>query len=308
MKKISNGRPKITCSRREAMARIGAASAGALLPQVQTQDFAGPADERGRRLRPLKLAGQRAALSITPVSPHTLRITVAAASDDGKSQALESDPVLVEREWPAPALQINSLGAPQRRPWGEFQIFATTQPLAIGIRGERSRIVPRLVIEDDGSVSFSRGVAPLFGLGEGGAQFDRGGNNFPPQNGQGPGLDVLGARVGIPLVVSADGWALFFHRPFRSFDLTGEEARLNPLPSQNALPLDFFLITSENPADIFAEYARLTGFPQLPPIWSLGYQQSHRTLASREEILSEAKTFRDKKLPCDLMIYLGTGF
>ncbi|HEV2616533.1 MAG TPA: TIM-barrel domain-containing protein, partial [Candidatus Acidoferrales bacterium] len=38
------------------------------------------------------------------------------------------------------------------------------------------------------------------------------------------------------------------------------------------------------------------------------YQQSHRPLASREEILAEAKTFRDKKLPCDALIYLGTGF
>ena len=56
------------------------------------------------------------------------------------------------------------------------------------------------------------------------------------------------------------------------------------------------------------EYARITGYAELPPLWSLGYQQSHRTLASREEVLSEAKTFRQKKLPCDALIYLGTGF
>jgi alpha-glucosidase/alpha-D-xyloside xylohydrolase len=57
-----------------------------------------------------------------------------------------------------------------------------------------------------------------------------------------------------------------------------------------------------------AEYALLTGHAELPPLWSLGYQQSHRTLASREEVLAEAKTFREKKLPCDALIYLGTGF
>ena len=38
-----------------------------------------------------------------------------------------------------------------------------------------------------------------------------------------------------------------------------------------------------------AEYARLTGHAEMPPLWSFGYQQSHRTLASREEVLSEAK-------------------
>ena len=59
---------------------------------------------------------------------------------------------------------------------------------------------------------------------------------------------------------------------------------------------------------MMAEYAALTGFPALPPLWAFGYQQSHRTLASREEIVQEAKTFREKKLPCETLIYLGTGF
>ena len=36
--------------------------------------------------------------------------------------------------------------------------------------------------------------------------------------------------------------------------------------------------------------------------------QSHRTLASRDEVLGIAKTFREKRLPCDALIYLGTGF
>src|SRR6185437_5132690 len=62
------------------------------------------------------------------------------------------------------------------------------------------------------------------------------------------------------------------------------------------------------PVKIMAEYARLTGHAQMPPLWSLGYQQSHRTLASRDEILGIANTFREKKLPCDALIYLGTGF
>ena len=57
-----------------------------------------------------------------------------------------------------------------------------------------------------------------------------------------------------------------------------------------------------------AEWARLTGHPELPPLWSFGYLQSHRTLAGRDAILEEAKTFREKRLPCDAMIYLGTGF
>src|SRR5579862_5443131 len=75
-----------------------------------------------------------------------------------------------------------------------------------------------------------------------------------------------------------------------------------------ALPVDVFIIATNHPAEILAEYARITGHPELPPMWTFGYQQSHRTLDSPEAILAEAQTFRDKKLPCDAMIYLGTGF
>jgi alpha-glucosidase (family GH31 glycosyl hydrolase) len=64
----------------------------------------------------------------------------------------------------------------------------------------------------------------------------------------------------------------------------------------------------ETPAEVLRGYAELTGFPHLPPLWALGYMQSHRTLASREEVLGIGKTFREKKLPCDALIYLGTGF
>jgi len=74
------------------------------------------------------------------------------------------------------------------------------------------------------------------------------------------------------------------------------------------LPLDIFFVGATDPATILSEYARLTGHAEMPPLWSFGYQQSHRTLASKDEILSEAKTFREKKLPCDTLIYLGTGF
>src|SRR5262249_31209120 len=42
--------------------------------------------------------------------------------------------------------------------------------------------------------------------------------------------------------------------------------------------------------------------------WVLGYMQSHRTLAGPEEPVAIAKTFREKKLPCDAVIYLGTGY
>jgi alpha-glucosidase/alpha-D-xyloside xylohydrolase len=89
-------------------------------------------------------------------------------------------------------------------------------------------------------------------------------------------------------------------------DLRGEFASFRPIEATSTR--NVYVLIGDTPADVMREYASLTGFPHLPPLWSFGFQQSHRTLVDKAEILDEAKTFRDKKLPCDAMIYLGTGF
>ena len=80
------------------------------------------------------------------------------------------------------------------------------------------------------------------------------------------------------------------------------------MPSSDALPLDVFVVGADDPKTIIGEYARITGYAELPPLWSFGYMQSHRTLAGPDEINWVARTFREKKLPCDALIYLGTEF
>jgi alpha-glucosidase/alpha-D-xyloside xylohydrolase len=99
---------------------------------------------------------------------------------------------------------------------------------------------------------------------------------------------------------------MFIHQPLGTFDFAGSRGRFQPTTPD--APLDLFFIAAAEPATIMSEYARLTGHAEMPPLWSLGYQQSHRTLAGRDEVVAEAKTFRQKKLPCDAFIYLGTGF
>jgi len=122
-----------------------------------------------------------------------------------------------------------------------------------------------------------------------------------------PDLATYGTRVPIPWVIgAADNWGLFFAHPWGTFDLSGPDGRF--MPSENTPTRDIFLVLVDTPAELMREWAELTGYPHMPPLWALGYQQSHRTLSSRDEVLNEAKTFRERKLPCDAMIYLGTGF
>jgi alpha-glucosidase/alpha-D-xyloside xylohydrolase len=130
------------------------------------------------------------------------------------------------------------------------------------------------------------------------------------RNGQGGyQLATHGGRAPIQWLVGAgtDGWGVFIHLPYGAFDFTGSEGRFRPHDDAPP-PLDVFVVASRDPATIMAEYARITGLPELPARWTLGYMQSHRTLAGPDEILGVARTFREKRLPIDAVIYLGTEF
>src|SRR6185503_15810468 len=147
-----------------------------------------------------------------------------------------------------------------------------------------------------GKVTFEIGDGPVLGLGQGGPQFDRRGASMPNRSGQGAYmLRTHGGRVPVQWIIqggSLGGSALYIHQPLGTVDLTGRQGRFDP-PADGMLPMDLFIVGSTNPATIMKSWADITGYAEMPPLWSLGYQQSHRTLGGPDEIMGVAKTFRE---------------
>jgi alpha-glucosidase (family GH31 glycosyl hydrolase) len=256
----------------------------------------------------LRVAGRDVELQIVSVSEHTFRLSVLPLKD-GQVAEIPKDGSLVRDSWGAPVAKFQNAAQGKIITCGEFNISVNFDPLTFTIEKAKEKIQTLQIDEETGIVSFVTGDSPLLALGEGGPQFDRRGNLDAMRSGQGGyKLATHGGRVPIPWLIGTAGWAIFLHQPFGTFDFTGAESKFQPTEPDSALPLDIFFVASREPATIMAEYVRLTGHAELPPLWSLGYQQSHRTIAGRDEILEEAKTFREKKLPCDALIYLGTGF
>jgi alpha-glucosidase (family GH31 glycosyl hydrolase) len=243
---------------------------------------------------------------VTPLSAHTFRLTVLPVLQNG-SEPIPSDGSLALVSFAEPSSKIR---ATQEIQAGNAKLKVSFDPLLVTIADATGAVIQQLELDPNATaLNFLTGDRPVFGLGEGGPQFDRRGSAYSMASGQGGyKLETHGATVPIPWLIGTSGWAIFFHQPHGKFDLRATNGKFEPLTAGSLLPLDLFVICSREPATILSEYARITGLPQLPPLWSLGYQQSHRTLASREEVLAEAKTFREKKLPCDTMIYLSTGF
>jgi alpha-glucosidase (family GH31 glycosyl hydrolase) len=286
----------MSVNRRDALRAIGAASAALLLP-------------RGMRAGEQLLQDQEIEIQIAPVSSNTFRLSVVPINA-GKPTPISTDGSLVQASWGEPALKLRSTSPAGTVKCGEMKVTVSPSPLTVSVTNGKDEVIQRFRIEQgSGIVSFETGDSPLLGLGEGGPQFDRRGSVDAMGNGQGGyKLETHGARVAVPWIIGTSGWATFIHQPYGTFDFTGKESKFIPAKAEPALPLDIFFVSARDPKTIMSEYAQLTGHPEMPPLWSLGYQQSHRTLASREEILAEAKTFREKKLPCDALIYLSTGF
>jgi len=258
----------------------------------------------------LELAGEPADLTVSAVSEWTLRIRFSPTKPARPSGRGQEDLVLAQADWPGRKVQVHLRGGVQLLKFEKLQVTVSPNPLIVAVRGADDRLVQRLEIDTTtGNFRFLLGDAPVYGLGAGGPQFDRRGSTYSMENSHGAyQLATYGGRLPIPWLIGTSGWAMFVHAPLGRFDLTGKEGRFERWNSETALPLDVFIVAAQEPAQVMREYSRLTGFPHLPPIWALGYQQSHRTLASREEILGVAKTLREKKLPCDVLIYLGTGW
>ncbi|MGC2301347.1 MAG: TIM-barrel domain-containing protein [Acidobacteriaceae bacterium] len=248
-------------------------------------------------------------ISLFSVSPRTVRITVQPVRDS-ELLPVPSDGALADHSVQAPAARMRGLTGSRTVKCGQLRVTVAGDPLSFRVEGPAGKLVQRLTLDSATSeLRFDTGNGTLLGLGQGGPQFDRRGDADRMVSGQGGyHLGTHGARVPIQFLIGTDGWAMFVHAPLGAFDLNGKEGRLSAANSDALLPLDVFVIAAAEPAAVLREFAEITGYAEMPPLWSLGYQQSHRTLDAPEAILAEARTFREKKLPCDAMIYLGTGF
>jgi alpha-glucosidase (family GH31 glycosyl hydrolase) len=288
----------MSISRRRAFQGVGASGMAALL------SAAAPSSKKT-----LEVAGTPVELTATPVGALIVRVSIVPIKGT-QPAAIASNGSLIVPEGQPSALRLTEISEPRRAVCGEAQIIVTTDPLTIRVEGKDGRLVQHLRLDaKTGGFAFHLGEGPVLGLGEGGPQFDRRGSVDRMRSGQGGyRLRTHGGRVPVPWLIGTGGWAMLVHQPAGTFDLTGTEGQFAPARGAAALPIDVFIVTAQQPAQVMAELARLTGHPEMPPLWALGYQQSHRTLASRDEVLSVARTFREKKLPCDTLIYLGTGF
>ncbi|MBX7110048.1 MAG: glycoside hydrolase family 31 protein [Chitinophagales bacterium] len=94
-------------------------------------------------------------------------------------------------------------------------------------------------------------------------------------------------------------YGLFFDNTFRSFfDFAGEVKDTVSFWSDGG-EMQYYYIHGPHMLDVVKRYTMLTGAHPMPPLWALGFHQSRWSYYPEANVKELAKTFRDKKIPCD---------
>ena len=152
-----------------------------------------------------------------------------------------------------------------------------------------------------------------FGLGDKAGPLDRRDGAFVLWNtdagGYGESTDPLYKSIPFVLGVSEKGasFGLFFDSTWRSYFDFGRTERDTLRFGADGGPVDYYVIGGASPRDIVQAYAYLTGIAPLPPLWSLGYQQSRYSYMSDAEARGIASRLRADRIPADVL-YLDIDY
>lgn len=96
-------------------------------------------------------------------------------------------------------------------------------------------------------------------------------------------------------------FGIFFNNTHRSFfDFGKEDPECYSFWAEDG-PLDYYFIAGPNVADVVERYTELTGRIPLPPLWSLGLQQSRYSYYPESRVRKVAAEFRRRDIPCDVL-------
>ncbi|CAH1000418.1 Oligosaccharide 4-alpha-D-glucosyltransferase [Neolewinella maritima] len=102
-------------------------------------------------------------------------------------------------------------------------------------------------------------------------------------------------------------YGVFVDNSYRShFDFNSNRDDLATVWTEGG-EFDYYFINGPALDQVAQRYAQLTGLPELPPLWALGYHQCRWSYYPESRVKELAATFRDKNIPCDA-IYLDIDY
>lgn len=158
----------------------------------------------------------------------------------------------------------------------------------------------------------SREGESFYGLGDKATQLNLKGKrleNFATdqyafQKEQEPLYKVVPFYIGLQ---NKKAYGIFFDNTFRTFfDFCHERRNVTSFWAEGG-EMNYYFIHGPLMQDVVTTYTDLTGKPELPPLWTLGYHQCKWSYYPEKNLKDVAAKFRELKIPCDA-IYLDIDY
>lgn len=167
--------------------------------------------------------------------------------------------------------------------------------LNIGIQGEQKTVYKKLQPGER-----------FVGLGEKTGPLDKRGMGYQNWNTDHFAYDVEADPLyaSIPFYIGIHSnlsYGIFLDNSYKShFNFGASNNRFSSF-SVDGGDLDYYFFAG-SVTEIIQGYTWLTGRIQLPPIWSLGYQQCRYSYYPDKEVVDVARKFREKSIPADVIV------
>ncbi|GAA4374733.1 TIM-barrel domain-containing protein [Hymenobacter koreensis] len=164
-------------------------------------------------------------------------------------------------------------------------------------------------------VKMSQQVQPgvhYFGLGDKPANMNLRGQRFcnwgSDTYGYVKGSDPLYKNIPFFLALHQKlAYGIFFDNSFKSyFDFAAERADVTSFWSHGG-EMNFYFIYGPSLTEVSQDYTLLTGTPELPPLWALGYHQCKWSYYPEKLFRGIGAEFRKRQIPCDAL-YLDIDY
>ncbi len=148
----------------------------------------------------------------------------------------------------------------------------------------------------------------FIGLGEKTGGLDRKGSGYQNWNtdsfAYSTGADPLYSSM--PFYIGIHNgltYGIFFDNTHKSFfNFAASNNRFSSFAA-DAGDMNYYFIQGNSVSEILQHYTHLTGRMEMPPLWSIGYQQCRYSYYPDKEVLTLAQTFRDKDIPSDVIVF-----
>jgi alpha-glucosidase len=103
------------------------------------------------------------------------------------------------------------------------------------------------------------------------------------------------------------GYGVFFDNTFRAYFDFGSERNTATSFWAHGGEMNYYFIAGPQLMDVCERYTLLTGTPEMPPLWALGFQQCKWSYYPESNVKEVTSKMRELEIPCDA-IYLDIDY